>query len=463
MALAACGPPPGQPTLADQPVVTGPPAPEATPTPPATVTREATATPVAPDTPTTTPVAAGHILLVNNGDLWQMSANGADAVKLIDLDTIRRACRSPVSNRIAYGLEAYSTESVTAPDGTVQDVDLTRQQLLLADERGSDSFLVHDNVSRWGWIPATDLLWYETASLQQLFEWEYLGDGRVWIFDAATRTAEPFLHDDSQPWPLLRAEWSPDGNRLMYVSGNSLRVADRQTRAPRSLFRLPYVGGDRGGPQPIPFFAWAPDSSSIYAIFSPYVFPEDEPHPQVSLKSEHVFALRLPVDGGRAVQLMPEVPSVLLNEESYPRAHFSDDFSKAIYPRAAQSEADLVLAMYDFADRKEYVLLEDPGMPERELMPYGVPLAWVVGDSTYLLRGEGDSVSLLKVDYRTGSSETLAGRDGVSGRIGNVLFLPEAETLFFTSGGKLYSMNRDGVVPIADDLGDASQVEYHLE
>ena len=419
--------------------------------------------------PPTELAAGGHILFTAEGDLWQMSANGANAVKLIDLDTIQRASRSPASNRIAYALGRTVTEAVTEHDGTIQDVEVIKVQLLLADADGSDSFLVHDNISRWGWIPDSDLLWYETATLQQLFDWGYGGDGDVWIFDPATREAEKFIHDDSDYWSLLRAEWSPDGEKLMFASGDVLRIADRRTRTIAEIFPLPYVGGDRGGPQPIPYLAWAPDSSSIYAIFSPFLLAGEEPNPDVDLKTKHINALRFPLDGNEPAKLMPEVPSTIVNEESYPRAHFSEDFSKAFYPRAAQSEAALVLAMYDFADQKEYVLLEDPGVPERELMPYGVPLAWVAGDSAYILRGEGDwlydtaRVSLLKVDYRTGSSETLASRDGVSGQIGNVLFLPEAETLFFTSGGKLYSMNRDGVVPIADDLGDASQVEYHLE
>lgn len=102
-------------------------------------------------------------------------------------------------------------------------------------------------------------------------------------------------------------------------------------------------------------------------------------------------------------------------------------------------------------------------------MPDGVPLAWVVGDFVYVFRGDGDwlystsNISLLKINYRTGSSETFANQNGVSGHISNVLFLPKSETLFFTSGGKLYSMNRDGVIPIADELGDFSQVEYYLK
>lgn len=412
---------------------------------------------------------AGHILFVKDGDLWQMNANGANAVRLIDLDTIQRASRSPVSNRIAYTLRQSVTETVTEHDGTVRKVDVSKQQLLLADEKGADSFLVHDNVSRWGWIPASDFLWYETASLQQFFDWGYGGDGNVYIFNPTTRKAEKFIHDESDYWSLLRAEWSPDGNKLMFASGDMLRVADRRTKAITEIFQLPYVGGDRGGPQPIPYFAWAPDSLSIYAIFSPFLISGEEPNPDVLLKAKHITALRFSLDGSKPTKLMPEVLSTIINEESYPRAHFSDDFSKAIYPRTMQSETDLAIAMYDLAERKEYILLENPGEPKRGLMPDGVPLAWVVGDSVYVFRGDGDwlystaSISLLKVNYGTGSSETLASRDGVSSHISNTLFLPESETLFFTSGGKLYSMNRDGVVPIADDLGDFSQVEYHLE
>ena len=409
-----------------------------------------------------------HILFVKDGDLWQMSANGANAVKLIDLDTVQRASRSPVSNRIAYTLRRGVTETVTEHDGTVRDVEVSKQQLLLAGEKGSDSFLVHDNVARWGWIPSTDLLWYETATLQQSFDWGYGGDGNVWIFNPTTRKSEKFIHDDSDYWSLLRAEWSPDGNKLMFASGDVLRVADRRTKAITRIFQLPYVGGDRGGPQPIPYFAWTPDSSSIYAIFSPFLISGEKQNPDVALKAQHITALRFSLDGSKPTKLIPEASSTIINEESYPRAHFSDDFSKAIYPRTMQGGTNLILAMYDLTEQKEYVLLENLGEPKRGLMPDGVPLAWVVGDSVYIFRGDGDwlydtaSIALIKVNYRTGTTETLASRDGISSHISNTLFVPESETLFFTSGGKLYSMNRGGVVPIADELGDFSQVEYHV-
>lgn len=411
----------------------------------------------------------GHILFVKNGDLWQMSANGANAVKLIDLDTVQRASRSPISSRIAYTLGQGVTETVTENDGAVRDVEISKHQLLLADEKGSDSFLVHNNVSRWGWIPATDLLWYETGTLQQFFDWGYGGDGNVWIFNPAIRKAEKFIHDDSDH-PLFRPKWSPDGNKLMFAGDHVLMVAERRTKAIAKIFQLPYVGGDRGGPQPIPYFAWAPDSSSIYTIFSPFLISGEEPNPNIALKAKHITALRFPLDGGKPTKLIPEVPSTILNEETYPRAHFNDSFDKAIYPRTAPNGTDLVLAMYDLVGQKEYVLLENLGAPKRGLMPYGVPLAWVVGDYVYIFRGDGDPlydtarIALVEVNYRTGTKETLASRDGISEwPIGNTLFVPESRTLFFTMGGKLYSMNRDGFIPVADELGNISQVEYHLE
>ncbi len=416
----------------------------------------------------------GHILLVKDGDLWQMSADGANAVKLIDLDTIQRGSRSPASNRIAYTLRQGVTETVTEHDGTTRNVEISKQQLLLADEKGSDSFLVKDNIARWGWIPSTDLLWYETATLQQFFGWGYGGDGNVWIFNPTTRKAEKFIHDDSAHWQLLGAEWSPDGNKLMFASGDVLRVADRRTKAIATIFQLPYVGGDRGGPQPIPYFAWALDSSSIYTIFSPFFFSPflisgEEPNPDIALKAKHIIALRLPLDGSKPTRLIPNAPSTIINKESYPRAQFSNDFSKAIYPRTAQVGTDLVLAIYDLADQKEYVLLENLGEPKRGLMPSGVPLAWVVGDSVYILRGDGDplygtaSIALVEVNRKTGTTETLASRDGISEwPIRNTLFVPESRTLFFTMGGKLYSMNQGGLAPIAD-VSENSHVEYHLK
>lgn len=412
----------------------------------------------------------GHILFVKNGDLWQISANGENAVKLIDLDNIKQASRSTVNNRIAYTLGRNVTETVTEYDGTMHDIKVDKQQLLLADERGSNSFLVFDNVARWGWIPSTDLLWYETTTLQQTFDWGYIGDGNVWIFDPTTRKAETFVNDDSEYWPLFRAEWSPDGNKLMFVTNDALRVADRKTKDITRIFQLPYVGGDRGGPQPIPYLAWAPDNSAIYTIFSPFLISGEEPNPDVDLKTQHITALRFPLDGSKSTKLIPEVPSTIINEESYPRAHFNDDFSKAFYPRTAQNGTDLILAMYDLTVQKEYVLMKNLGEPKRGLMPYSVPLAWLVGDSVYIFRGDGDplqgsaSVSLIEVNYKTGATKKIASHDGISQwPIGNTLFLSEFKTLFFTMGNKLYFLNQEGITPIADEVSDFSRVEYHLK
>jgi hypothetical protein len=415
----------------------------------------------------------GHILFVRGGDLWQMDANGANAERLIDLGAVQRASRSPISNRIAYTLKQSVTETVVESGGTTRNVRTGKTQLLLADEKGFNSFLVHGSVNQWGWIPSSDLLWYETATLQQFFHtWEYLGDGNVWIFNPVTRKAVKFIHDDSEfiP-PLFRPRWSPDGNKLMFVSGGALKVADRRTKKITKIFQLPYVGDDRGGPQPIPYFAWSPDSLSIYAIFSPLPLSDEKLNAGISLKAKHITALRFPLDGSAPTKLMREVPSVIVNEESYPRAHFADNFSKAIYPRIMEDKTGLVLAMYDLVEKKEYILLENPGKLVQWYMPPGVPLAWVVGNSVYILHGDrgaaaGSSssakISLLKINYKTGARETLASMDGV-GPVSNTLFVSKSETLFFASNGKLYSMNRDGVVPVADRLGDFPSVEYYFE
>lgn len=412
---------------------------------------------------------SGLIFFIKEGDLWQLDVTNNAAIKLIDLDNIQKFSVSPDQNRIAYSLAKTVKENVTEFDGTKHDVEVVKHQLLLADGKGTSSIFIQDKITSYGWIPSSDLLWYETAELNQEWgSWVYGGSGTLWIFDPTTKKAEKFFQDDTDFYPLLNAQWSPDGTRLMFVSSEMLKVADRKTKTVKTLIKNPYVGGDRGGPQPIPYFEWATDSLSIYAIFSPFAV-SDSPMQigNIQLREKYITAIKIPVDGSQPTELMPKQPSDIVNEESYPRAQFSEDFKKIIYPRSLDGK--IVLAMYDTVENKEYILLQQPGTPERGLMRDGVPLAWVKDDSVYVFRGDGDwlygkaSVSLIKVNYKTGHSETLASKEGLKLFVSSFIFLPDQEKLFFTSEGNLYVMDRNGVSTLIDKLGDFPGIEYRFK
>jgi hypothetical protein len=418
----------------------------------------------------------GHILAIKDGDVWQIDANGERAVKLIDLDIIDDVSRSQLSRNIAYTLGQKVNETVEEYDGSTSDVTVTRKQLLLADEKGSDSFLIYDGVARWGWIPGEDLLWYETTSLQQFYEWGYMGNGDVWIFDPNTKKAELFISDKSKFFPLMRAEWSPDGKKLSFVSSDFLKVADRSDKVIKELFKLPYVGGDRGGPQPIPYFQWSPDSTAIYTVFTPFSLNGEGEGQQIDLQTNHVAALKIPIDGSGIERVAPEFPSQISNEETYPRAHFSDDFTKVFYPRVdsveypdtMQAQEDVSLVMYDLATQKETILLDDPGKTERGLLQYSTPLSWAVDKYVYVLKGDGDwlyggaTLSLIKINTETGAREVLATKEKVSENVRDIRFEPKSETIYFTADQGLVRLSSSGASVIASDVG-LSQVSYYFE
>lgn len=418
----------------------------------------------------------GHMLVIKEGDVWQIDANGKGAIKLIDLDTVNSVSRSDFNSQIAYTLGQKVSETVEEYDGSTREITVTKNQLLLADEKGSDSFLVHDGVSDWGWIPGKNLIWYETSSLQQFFEWGYMGNGGVWIFDPSTKKSEQFITDNSEYFPLMRAEWSPDGEKLAFVSSGYLKVADSKSKITRELFALPYVGGNRGGPQPIPYFEWSPNSDAIYTVFTPFLVGGENTNQEIDLKTKQVAALKIPTDGSKIERVVPERPSQIANEETYPRAHYSSDFTKVFYPRVdsvkypdtMRAQENVSLVMYDMVSKEEMVMLDNVGKPERGLMQYSVPLSWVFGDSVYLLKGDGDwlyegaTISLIKKNLITGVTEILATKENVSGNIWDIAFEPKTESIYFTTNQNLIRLNKQGSGIIAEGVG-LGDVEYHLE
>jgi len=434
----------------------------------------------------------GHVLFVKEGDLWRMDFSGKNPIKLIDLDTIVRGSRSPISNLIAYTLRKTQKETVKEYDGTTKEVDVNKMQLLLADEKGTNSILIADSVDEWGWIPSTNLLWYETAVLDQYFGWDYFGKGEVWIFDPTTKKANKFIEAGAEILSLHRPRWSPDGTKLMFINGDMIKIADRFTSVTRDVYTLPYVGGDRGGPQPIPALAWSPDSMSIYTVFSPLIFNETDNN-RLNLKSKHVYAFQIPINGGSPIKLMPEVPTLTaISEEGQFRAQFSQDFSSIIYPRVLEN-GFLVLEMYSIEDKRTYTLLDNLGNTDIydsnvyegfrydfHFFPYNSHFAWIADKYVYIIsyidptdeivnfEGGGSTIKhtprflrLEKVDFHSGEKTTIV---EYPGNIEYPYFIPGSESLFFKSGNFLYSAIEDHVVPISEIDGNfLNDTHYYPE
>ncbi|OGZ37034.1 MAG: hypothetical protein A3D38_02250 [Candidatus Portnoybacteria bacterium RIFCSPHIGHO2_02_FULL_40_23] len=406
---------------------------------------------------------SGQIYFIKEGDLWRIDANGENAAKLIDLDTLNGVALSPNKNNVAYTRGKKINELVTEYDGTKHEIEVEKNELLVADSKGTNSISIFNNVGQWGWISGTNLLWYETATLQQYFDWGYMGDGNIWIINLENKKADKFIEEKE----VRRPQWSPDGDKLLFISTDELKVADRKTKSVTTIFKIPYVGGDRGGPAPVPAFHWAPDSTGVYTIFSAHLGGTTNTY---QLKSEHVTAIKIGL-GGEITKLMPDKPSPILNEETYPRANFSDGFNKIIYPRFADAnKSHLVLAMYDRAEAKEYVLLENTGKAERGLLEYGKDLSLTQENYAYIIVGDGDwlykqaSVTLKKINYQSSTSEDLALLKNIGDTpVWNLHLSPKQETLFFTMGGGLYIMSKSGVQKIVENLGDFGDIQYYLE
>ena len=269
----------------------------------------------------------GHILLIRDGDVWRIEGGGSDSVKLIDRDTVTTVARSRTTGQIAYTQDAP-------------------QNLYLASDIGTDSVFVQERVAHWGWVPNSDLLWYEIGSPAQAEAWPgVLGDGNIWVYDTIIGTRTKLITIDtansiSQVGSTL--SWSPNGRLAWYKvydgEYNVLHVLDRQSLESRPLFTLPYVGGNRGGPQPIPFFQWSPDSTAIYTVFAPYLVSEfTQSSPEIELEHRRLATLRIPIDGSPITRVAPAVETPdLISEETFPRAHFSDDIRYIFFERCQE-------------------------------------------------------------------------------------------------------------------------------
>lgn len=390
----------------------------------------------------------GHILLIRDGDVWRAEGGGSDSVKLIDRDTVKTVARSRTTGQIAYTQDAP-------------------QNLYLASDIGTDSIFVQGRVAHWGWVPNSNLLWYEIESPVPAEAWPgVLGDGNIWVYNTVTGVRTKLITIDttnsiSQVGGTL--SWSPNGMLAWYKVYNgeddALHVFDRQSLESRSLFTLPYVGGNRGGPQPIPFFQWSPDSTAIYTVFTPYSAGDfGQSTREIELEHRTLAALRIPADGSPISRVAPAVrtPS-LMNAETFPRAHYSDDMRYVFYERCQEDSSGScamdhsVFVVRDTQTNEESILVNSPKTIARQV-DYGAPLTWIKDDSVFTINKGREGVEFLKYDLSTDTKIVITSVPFTSPLIWNTHFEPVSESLYFHSDTTLYILNKNGLDVVAENV-----------
>lgn len=394
---------------------------------------------------------------LHGGDLWQYNIRGEQGINRIDRDTIQMFHRSEISDSIAYSLIVLEKEEVGLGDQK-EVVDVHRRQLMLANSKGSYSHQIATSVDDWGWIPNTNLLWYETATVQSYFSWDYRGDGTIWIYDPATDASQKLLSIGENI--QLLSKWSPNGSHFMFIKNNKLSVIDRETLQQKQLISLPYVGGDRGGPQPIPAFYWSADAQTIYTTFTPKIFDDNPNIADIVLTDLHAYGMAIPIDGSAPKQLFQPISSSLLNDENTPKGMFSDDFTKVLFPRVNDvgkvTQSDLIL--YDITEEKEYTVqnnyqsVSQYGYPEQDVQATN---AWISGDMVYYTLVEDVSpdyehqyrMNLVATNYKT--QEYTQFSTGLMKDYPQVVHFSEEDmALWFTTSGSLLFLNEQGTFPV---------------
>ena len=282
----------------------------------------------------------GTILYISDGDLWQANPDGSERVKLIDRDTVTRGIRSSDGSNIAYSVTETLNEEVTVDDvinGKILDKKETRSftptPVFIATALGSDSIPVTlMPISRFGWVPNSRLIWYEESELAYFFDWGYGPNGVIRIYDVDTRKTQTIIEQRGSVFGVQGLNFSPDGHYVAYIGGD-LTVTELRTGVTKNIFDIPYVGGDRGGPQPIPTFVWDPDSQSLYTVFTPILFEKSEEFQSQSVlhKSGYVSAYQIFLDERKPKLLFEHKPAPIINDEMGPRIAFSNDFRYVLY------------------------------------------------------------------------------------------------------------------------------------
>ncbi len=448
-------------------------------------------------------VLSGSMLYIQDGDVWKSDINGRTPVKLVDRDAVTKAIPSPDGSMIAYAIVYPSTETVKNADGTEESVELSgswgaKQTLYVANGVGADSRQVQKQVGRWGWIPNTKLLWYETSSLQQYFSWGYIGDNNMWVYDPAARTSKEIRKAGDVAWsdPLLGPRWSPDGKNVLLVTYEkiddtngslALHVVNRSTAKERNLLYIPWVGGDRGGPPPIPSFFWSGDSSTIYTGFTPVIEASNNTANKIHyldiLRSNYISVLAIPVNGGQVKEVFPSEPSIVFADESPIHVNFSEDRSKVLYfavksdkvtPDSPSDwvkygDADAQMVVRDIHKGTSYTISDTFNGNHTLFHVSDDSLSThITDDGVYWFDTETrDSIHWLNVyyyDFTTSQKTTVATMpapidDDRGLLLSDISYLPSAHAVLFRAGSTLYKVQNDKIAAIVEKVDEVAYYE----
>ncbi|MBU0706743.1 hypothetical protein KKG41_00010 [Patescibacteria group bacterium] len=456
---------------------------------------------------------SGSILYVKDGDIWKSDANGKNSFNIVDRDTVVDAHYSEKNVYLGYSQYIPSIETVTYEDEE-ETINLTsehdaRKELYIADAVGVNSRLIADSIERWGWVPnASNLIWYESAALQRVFNLGYYGENKIWIYDLETETAQ-LIRDENKAgdayyaWRILVPTWSPDGNWLAYYGyrrggddsylGVSLRAVNRITKEVKDLLPIPWVGGDRGGYPPVPPIHWSNDSSSVITAFTPIlgVSGNDELDAEYDklFTSGYHTVLNIPVDGSAITRLINDAPAPVLSIESRVPFALDENQSHAVFRSYAHVSSDVfvndpwqwfggeyggsyaALVYYDLENGNEIVLNDDEINNEALTHWHDNRLATLTDTHYSILMVETANdqkyIRLDKYTLEDNNTPEVVFRllkpdivDANSEGLQNIGWQDSFGALYFTVGNNLYLSQYDKLVKLAEGVTFAG---YYLD
>lgn len=435
-------------------------------------------------------VTDGQILFIREGDIWISKLDGREELKLADVNNAIEAQLSPDKNFIAYTLKAERDEQVKDVENQPFHTEkITRFLLYIADRQGSNSVLVKDPVDVWGWIESSNMLWYESASLGMFFGWGFLGDGKLYIYDPTIKKSifiNDFNTENICSFSFFYPEWSSDGNKLVCIgpsreSGASSRIQvfDIETHKSTTLIDIPYIGGDRGGPAPVPAYYWSPDNKYIYTIFTPLLtsWTGADNLAFKEYKTGYVHVYKITVATGEKEMVAPLVPSMILNEERFPQGNFSIDFKKVVYPRFKDAdiqgltseqwagygsviEQNEFLAIYDITTGKETIM-------DFKTSPWNLNYNYSENSQNFEKDGiisffvrKNNQIYRLRLDLNNGQINEYLLQE-VSGkephydtRLSNIYQI-SADVFYFVYRDKVYRLENNNMLPVIENISSA--------
>jgi len=423
------------------------------------------------------PEAQAEIITIQDGDVWRSNLDGDEKIKLIDRDNITDAKRSPLGRYIAYSYDVDVVETAEDYDGTNVTVEATKTVLMLADQNGTSSREVIEGVARWGWVPGADMLWYEKSILQRYYGFGYYGDQSIALLNPANLSSVTLLEAVEGVHSHLDYKWSPNGEHLSYFTYQSgqqccnlqLNVVSRNTGKVVATMGVPYVGGDRGGPPPVPYYEWNKQGDAIYTGFTPLWFSDKEKASGFAneFKLGYTHFYRFDVKNNSVKLLNNQVKGVLMNNEILPKPLFIDGYSKVVFRKSTAPEdtqswyydrdiSQLIILDLDTGEEQE-IELEDPADTNYSFASYlDSRVQFPVSANSFIHLWQADSGAVMVGVYH---SETASIRT-----VGSFLPSEKNYTQIFKTerldtgevlvlvGNQLYSISENGVFALESNI-----------